>query len=286
MQKRKSKLKQLANKVLGYAAPADHEDRARVVDCSHWCGPIYFKLFAEDDEQDGAIFKLSEGGRGWRDSRAMENVTGFLANCEEKIVGGYHFWRERDYAKQNAKNFWNAIQDIAAATKLEPEDLLDILVLDVEGGTNSNNPAFTMAWKRGDQKRFADHIIDTLEYIKEFSSKLPWMYINNSDYTGNLRSDSRLKKYPLWIAWPVPSALNPLSPAPWTMWQYSWAGKVTWSSSSVDMNVFNGDVADLHEFVGRTPKPPEPPIEQPSTDWNDALDEVIHFAEGAKHGNS
>ena len=272
MRKRKSKLLKIATKLL---KASDQEDRAVIADCSHWCGDIDWSLF----DLDGAIVKLSEGGRGWKDSKGLDNVTGFLANCENKILGGYHFWRERDYAKQNAKNFWDTIQEIAAATPLDPKDLLDIVVLDVEGGKNSNNPGFTMTWKRGDWKRFQDRVIDTMEYIKEFTGKVPWLYINNSDYTGNLRSDSRLLNYPLWIAWPVPNAKNPMSPAPWTLWQNNWNGKVDWSRSSVDLNVFNGDVGDLHEFVGRTPKPPEPPEEDRyRTGWNEALNKVIEDA--------
>ena len=275
---RKARIKQLANKALGFVSPADHQDRARLADASHWAGDLDFSLF----DQDGLILKASEGAT-FKDSRFQDNVIQFVSSSlwEEKILGAYHFWREQYWAEEQAQNLWNAIQKVADILKIDPSVLMDIVVLDVEGGKHSNNPGFTNAWKVGNQKRWADHVIDTMEYIKGFAGKSPWLYINNNDYTANLASDKRLLNYKLWIAWPVPSAKNPISPAPWTLWQNDWSGSVPWSNASIDLNVYYSDVDQLHEDLRGTEPPHPPDVDPPPDNCDEEFNQALELGKQA-----
>jgi lysozyme len=62
--------------------------------------------------------------------------------------------------------------------------------------------------------------------------------------------------YPLWIA-QYPNSYTPgMVPAlpagwpNWTIWQYTEAGQVDGVNARVDMNLFNGSIADLQQFAG------------------------------------
>ena len=70
--------------------------------------------------------------------------------------------------------------------------------------------------------------------------------------------DSSVTQWPLWMATPNGSGLNPQTGAPgstspwsnWNLWQYSQGGSVSGVSGLVDQDVFNGTTANLESTLG------------------------------------
>ena len=133
--------------------------------------------------------------------------------------------------------------------------------------------------------------------VKSESGKKTLLYTNSPTYQGYMlqQGSTWMSEWPLWIAqypylgWnerlaeiPLrPDIWNPRTPAgrsDWSFWQYSAKGKgKDWGVESwdVDLNVYDGTVAELHNWLALTPEPPEetdcnhaPMIE----DTNDILD--------------
>ena len=93
----------------------------------------------------------------------------------------------------------------------------------------------------------------------------PGYWNTNGKIKGTSKFDARWLYYPLWIAH-YTSADQPIVPKPWEdwlFWQYSAKGngpKYGAESKSIDLNWFNGDLADLFALAGQGEiDPPDQP---------------------------
>jgi len=94
-----------------------------------------------------------------------------------------------------------------------------------------------------------------LTYVERETKKIPAIYTGYYYWSEFGSTDNGWARYPLWLAW-YRIAENKLKiPAPWkkwTFWQYDDKGdglKYGCESKQVDMNWFNGTVADMRTWL-------------------------------------
>lgn len=119
---------------------------------------------------------------------------------------------------------------------LEPGDLP--CTLDVEA-TGNQSPATITA-----------NIHTWIDKIQAATGKKPIIYTGKYFWNDNVQS-ADFSDHPLWIAAYGPPC--PDTPTPWdawAIWQYSSTGSVPGISGDVDLNKFNGTLADLQALAG------------------------------------
>jgi lysozyme len=173
--------------------------------------------------------------------KATDGVSGcdpfFTPNWQKARVahirrGAYHFLRPQIDAEQQAHFFLGKLNQDAG--ELPP-------VLDVEVLT-STTPDGLIASAR-----------TWLDVVKSELNCLPILYTGSAFWRNTLRNSDKFVEFPLWIAH-YTTAPNPLMPSAWkkwTFWQFSPVGKVAGVTGNVDLDVFNGDAADLDAFCFR-----------------------------------
>jgi lysozyme len=149
------------------------------------------------------------------------------------LRGAYHFLRPQFDAEKQAHFFLERLKP--GAGELPP-------VLGVEVLT-STTPDGVIASAR-----------KWLEVVKSELECLPILFTGSAFWRNTLRNSDKFAEFPLWIAH-YTTAPNPLMPSAWrkwTFWQFSPAGRVAGITGNVDLDVFNGDAADLDAFcLGR-----------------------------------
>jgi lysozyme len=106
-----------------------------------------------------------------------------------------------------------------------------------------------------------------VERVEANTGKPPFIYTAPGFWNQYGSKDEKWARYPLWVAhW---GATNPIVPAPWkawTFWQYTAKGsgkQYGAESADLDLNWYNGTVAELHAAYG---KPAPPPVVDPLVD--------------------
>jgi lysozyme len=168
---------------------------------------------------DGSQFKDAKFARNWDGTKAAGIVR-----------GAYQFFRP-------AQNV-NAQADImiAALATWEPGDLPPVIDVEATGGLSAKTIASKVrAWTaRVEAAIGVKPIVYTGKYFWRDEVGAPTDFADNA----------------LWIA--QYTSKCPDLPAPWatwTFWQYSDKGKVAGITGNVDINRFNGTVADLKAFA-------------------------------------
>ncbi|WP_060628948.1 glycoside hydrolase family 25 protein [Paenibacillus peoriae] len=173
-----------------------------------------------------ALIKATQG-KTYRDPKFLMNVRG--ARAVGVLIGAYHYFdatTEND-ARTEAQNLYIAIKDAGGV------GFFDLpLVLDYE--TNPGSLSKTQI------SSIAKSFLIEIERLTGRQAML---------YSGNLFAenfDASLGTYPLWIArysstppWNVPAWSE------WTIWQFSDSGTVPGINGNVDLNEYNGTLADL-----------------------------------------
>jgi len=204
-------------------------ERVRGIDVSRWQGNIDWKrvrgagyLFA--------FIKASEGVN-YRDPNFVTNMrNGRAAGI---LVGAYHFARP-DYgndAAAEARYFVSVAKDYIKEGYLRP-------VLDLEVGANLGKAALSK-W-----------VNEWMSTVKSETGVEPIIYVN-SNYARNYL-DASITRYALWIAhWTYDSRGTPNTGIwnDWAFWQYSNKGSVPGITGNVDLDVFNGGMTEIGNFV-------------------------------------
>lgn len=110
---------------------------------------------------------------------------------------------------------------------------------------------------------FGSEAMEWINYVAIETKQKVLQYSNASCYDAYLSWDKRTKNVPLWMAWPNEpideQTTEPYLPKKrkakdWTFWQHSYNNLVghEWGvgSADVDLDVFNGTVADLRTWLG------------------------------------
>jgi len=206
------------------------------IDISHHNSDAYAPINWQQVRTAGYTFAFVKATDGynscWTDPTFTTNIEhGRTAGL---FMGAYHYARPdlNQDATVEAECFLRVARQYLTEGYLRP-------VLDIETGAGLGKTALS-------------HWVQVwMTTIKNRTGIEPILY-TSSNFTRNF--DVALTQYPLWLAHYTGDVNIPPDPgiwATWDFWQYTDTGKVPGvSDPSIDLNLFNGDVARLQrEFV-------------------------------------
>lgn len=195
------------------------------IDVSKWQGTINWSSVANDGVKF-AFIRVSDG-TGYIDEKFQANWTGARANGIKR--GAYQFFRSNQDPIEQAN---------ILLTRMGPLEAGDLPpVIDVEstdGVSNSVRAQKIRAW---------------LEHVEASVGVKPFIYTGGYFWDDHVAQD--FSEYPLWHAGytggTCPSTVS-RSWTDWAVWQWTSSGRVAGISGNVDMNRFNGTMAELNAF--------------------------------------
>lgn len=143
--------------------------------------------------------------------------------------GAYHFYEPADDPTSQAQHFLSTVT-------LEPGDLPPVLDVEINGGVSSSQ-----LWSG---------VSTWLQHVQTATGRQPLLYTAPGFWDGN-SPDLALCSYPLWLADYASQPTLPKGWSAWQFWQHSETGTVSGVSTSVDLNLFNGTLSQLQEWLGR-----------------------------------
>jgi lysozyme len=172
-------------------------------------------------------FMKATDGITWTDPEFATNWSG--AAAAGILRGAYHFYETNDDPTAQAESFLKVVQ-------LAPGDLPP--VVDIEK-TKSGESA----------SQIVQDLQTWLDVVEQATGRVPIIYTNPSYW--NSLGTSAFGRYPLWVAeYGVQSPKLPSGWTSWTFWQSSESGTVAGISTTVDLDVFCGSLAELEALVG------------------------------------
>jgi lysozyme len=179
----------------------------------------------------GFVFIKATEGSTFVDQAYLRNIAG--ARAANIPCGAYHFFRPQTSVDEQINNF------VGTVGQLQVGDLQPVLDLEV--------PA---SWSTIAQATRLELVVRFLEGVKTQLGVEPIVYLSSSFAGDVLASSKELANYPLWVAH-YTTAPKPDVPLPWhiwTFWQHSDKGTIGGVKGFVDMNWFNGSLAQLELF--------------------------------------
>ncbi|SEO10627.1 glycoside hydrolase family 25 protein [Paenibacillus sp. OK076] len=232
---------------------ARKQGNAQGIDVSHHNGNIDFKKVAADGIS--FVFIKATQGKSFRSSKFLQFVKD--AKAAGLLIGTYHYVDDSagsvDAAKAEAANFYKAIQDAGGIGTFDLPP-----VMDYESNKNGHSKATITA------------VATTfLLEIHKLTGVKPLVYT----YPAFIGNFTGLSSYPLWIArYSTQTPADASGWLRWDFWQYSdgAAGgylprgnrKVDGISGNVDLNEFDGTVAELKAKYSKTVKEDKPVTER------------------------
>jgi GH25 family lysozyme M1 (1,4-beta-N-acetylmuramidase) len=159
--------------------------------------------------------------------------------------GAYHFARPSiGSADSQARYFVSKVGLSNGVGDLPP-----VLDLEVNGGLSvSALQSWTATW---------------LQTVQQLTGRTPIIYTGPSFWRTSMGNSTAFTAYPLWIAnYGVTSPSIPGGWSTWTFWQGSSTGSVAGIGGNVDMNAFQGTLAQLNTLANRVTDTP-PAVTQP-----------------------
>ena len=181
-----------------------------------------------------AFIRLSDG-EVFRDPKFDVNWQG--AKSAGVIRGAYQFFRPGQNVDAQADMM------IKAIGTYQPGDLPPVIDVEATGG---QSPATV-----------ATRVKQWVTKVKAALGVDPIVYTGKYFWRDQVGGERALASNALWIA--QYTSLCPDIPTPWTrwtFWQHSDKGRVSGISEKVDLNKFNGTLADLAAFAGGGGTPP------------------------------
>jgi lysozyme len=214
------------------SAPAGADEAG--IDVSTHQGPIAWTAV----RAAGARFAFVRIGDGATiaDDRFEANWAG--ARAAGLLRGAYLFFRPEEEAEAQARAI------AAAVGRLGPGDLP--VALDVER-LDDIDPAIV-------RKRLED----TLERVRAATGRAPLLYTNAATWAALGQPDPG--DHELWIAhWGAEAPAVPPAWPGWRFWQLSSTGRIEGIAGAVDLDRFQGTLAELETLAGiaRRPAPPD-----------------------------
>ena len=183
-----------------------------------------------------AFIRLSDGDV-FQDPKFTANWNG--AKQAGVIRGAYQFFRPNQNVTAQADKM------IAAIGTYQQGDLPPVIDVEATGGLSPS--------------AVASRVRTWVDRVKNALGVTPIVYTGKYFWRDQVGGPTSFVNNPLWIA--QYTSLCPDLPAPWqrwTFWQYSESGTVAGISGKVDMNRFNGSVAELEAFAGSSTMPQPP----------------------------
>ncbi len=218
------------------AAPVDVNSSAVVVcpgptvegiDVSEFQGNIDWNAVKASGRQF-AFIRVSDGT--YQDPKFDSNWAG--AKAAGVLRGAYQFFRPADDPIAIADQF------LARMGTLGPGDLPPVLDVEVTDGQSATTIRTNMeAW---------------LAHVEQKTGRTPFIYVSPG-FWPNLGSPNE-SHYRLWVAnWQVNCPNTPTGWSTWEMWQYADNGSVPGIGGAVDLDRFNGTLAQLQGLADGAP---------------------------------
>jgi lysozyme len=179
-------------------------------------------------ESDGvhisfAFIKATEGvtlvdsyfQRNWRESKKAGIIR-----------GAYHYFKPKKSGIWQARFFLQTV-------KTEAGDLPPVVDVEEFAGT--------------DERDFNANLQDFLTEVSTKTKTKPIIYCGYQFYRDHLKGN--FDDYPIWIAHYYQAKLKLPSQTKWSFWQHADNAYIDGIKGKVDMNVFNGEPADLSELL-------------------------------------
>jgi lysozyme len=205
-------------------AAAGAVQQVQGVDVSHLQNTVDWNAV----RQAGKLFTFIKATDGitWTDPLFAMNWSG--AKAAGLLRGAYHFYETDDDPTAQAENFLSVVT-------CEPGDLPPVVDFEtIEGGQSTAQALQDLqTW---------------LDVVAKATGRKPLIYTDSGFW--NPLGSPGFGDYPLWVAeYGVQSPKLPTGWTSWEFWQYSEAGMVAGISVPVDLDVFNGTLADLEAFI-------------------------------------
>jgi lysozyme len=204
-------------------------DEVRGIDVSHHNGGVDWQKVRAANIAF-AFTKATEGD-GLKDTRFTANYAAIKSNGI--LRGAYHFFRPGGDAKAQADSFLRVVN------QLLPGDLPPALDVEAHDGKDAN--------------AIIDGVQQWLNIVGEALGRAPLIYTSASFWNTRLNGAAQFSGHTLWVAHYTskPKPIIPRGFVSHTIWQFSELGKVDGvSSNQVDLNRFNGTIADLRQLAG------------------------------------
>jgi GH25 family lysozyme M1 (1,4-beta-N-acetylmuramidase) len=204
-------------------------NRVEGIDVSYWQGSNIDWARVRASGKRFAFMRVSYGAQAGVDSTFRRNWTESKANGV--LRGAYQYFLPA--------------QDTSAQANLVVRELGRLgagdlpAVIDVEQAPNGITAA-----------QYAQKVADWVAIVEQGTGKRPIVYTGKYFWNDNVQS-SAFGDHPLWLAAYVSGC--PDTPRPWTkwtFWQFTDSGSVPGIAGNVDVNVFDGTVADLEALAG------------------------------------
>jgi lysozyme len=143
------------------------------------------------------------------------------------LRGAYHFYEPADDPVAQAEHFLSTVS-------LASGDLPPVLDVETLGASAAELWSGVATW---------------LQTVQTATGRQPLLYIAPG-FWNESSPDLALASYPLWLA---DYAAQPTLPNGWTtwhFWQHSETGSVPGVSNAVDLDLFNGTLFQLQEWLG------------------------------------
>jgi lysozyme len=199
------------------------------IDVSHHNGVIDWKTTLSSGIS--FVYMKATEGTAMKDSQFATNYA-FLKNSGIPR-GAYHFFHPALDPDEQSQNF------LSVVATLEPGDLPPALDIEV---TDGKSPATII-----------EGVHRWLDAVQAALGRMPVIYTRESFWdTGLGDTRGEFAQYPLWVAHytekPAPNI--PSGFTDYTLWQYSESRTIAGVDGNVDMNRFNGALADLQSLAG------------------------------------
>lgn len=168
------------------------------------------------------VFMKATEGATFKDSRFEYNYS--TAKKTQLKLGVYHFFRFDINGTLQGMNLLNSIQN---------KEIDFPIVIDLEEHSNPDTPTQSVVIR----------LQEMIDYLAKYKYDVI-IYTNNNGYKRFLQP--YFADYPLWLC----RFTTPEQDMEWTFWQFSHWGTVDGVEGDVDLNIFNGGVADFRSFIG------------------------------------
>lgn len=196
------------------------------IDVSYYQGVIDWNA-AKAAGTEFAFIRISDGAR-FLDPKFSANWTG--SKAAGVIRGAYQFFRPTQDITAQANIMINAVG------QYQPGDLAPVIDVEADGGL----PPSTVAAR----------VKQWVDLVKAGTGAAPIIYTGKYFWRDEVGGSRTFSDHALWIA--QYTSQCPDLPSPWTrwtFWQHSDRGSMAGIRGNVDMNKFNGTVADLRAFA-------------------------------------
>jgi lysozyme len=218
----KHQKKKISNKrrVKIQSVVSDYPQALYGIDISHYQGHVNWNKVAMVHKEKPIQFVFLRATMGIRKDKHYDNNWSTIKR-KKFVRAAYHYYNPNLNSALQANHFIETV-------KLQKGDLPPILDIEKTSIIQSN-------------ARLLKGLKNWIRIIEEHYGIKPIIYTGEHFYTRHLKNNG-FDDYHLWIA---NYSAKPSKNTKWKFWQFSETGRVIGFENGIDLNVYNGDLAQL-----------------------------------------